>query len=238
MDASETTLHNDVKAIAAEFRDYAYSVSHDLSAPVRAMVEFSKLLTTEHSASLNDEGREYLSIIISSGQKMQQMMEGLLQFSRLNTMAKPFALVPVDKILQDCQIILKEQLSTKKAVLEIEKMPMIYADAEQLMQLFLLLLDNAIKFQSADNKPHIKITAVESEAVWQFSIEDNGIGIDIRFQEKIFKLFQRLHAEEEYPGVGAGLTLAQKIIHRHGGTIWFESVTKKGTKFNFTIPKQ
>lgn len=237
MEANQKTLHMDAGAIAAEFKEYAYSVSHDLSAPVRAMVEFSKLLKAEHASSISDEGREYLSMIIENGVKMQMMMDGLLQYSRLNTMAKPFSNVDVGKILEDCQVILKPQITTSKARLEIGQMPIIHADAEQLMQVFLALLENALKFQPEGGSPYIKISASETENFWQFAIADNGIGIAPQFQQKILKIFQRLHADDAYSGVGIGLTLAQKIILRHGGRIWCEPHSPQGTLFCFTMAK-
>ncbi len=235
MEANQTTLHTDAAAIAAEFKDYAYSVSHDLSAPVRAMVEFSKLLTNEHANSLNDEGKEYLSVIIENGHKLQAMMAGLLAYSRLNTMAKGFVKVDAGRIVQDLRLIMEPQIKASKAVLEIGDLPTVTADIEQLMQVLHILLDNAIKFQPHENIPTIKISAEEKQSFWQFAVSDNGIGIKPQFQDKIFKLFSRLHSDEEYPGIGIGLTLAQKIIHRHGGKIWFESTIGKGSVFYFTF---
>ncbi len=236
MEANQTTLHTDAQAIAAEFKEYAYSVSHDLSAPVRAMVEFSKLLTNEHANALDDEGKEYLSVIIESGQKMQAMMEGLLQYSRLNTMAKPFVKVDSGRIVQDLQVIMAAQIKASKAVLEVGVLPTVTADIEQFMQILNALIDNAIKFQPKGNAPKIKIIAEENGDFWQFAVADNGIGIKPQLQEKIFKLFARLHSDEEYPGIGMGLTLAQKITHRHGGKIWFESTIGNGSTFYFTLP--
>lgn len=235
MEANESTLHTDAQAIAAEFKDYAYSVSHDLSAPIRAMVEFSKLLTNEHADSLNEEGKEYLELIIENGQKMQAMMDGLLQYSRLNTMAKPFTKVSVARLLADIRVVMQPQITASKAVIELDELPSITADFEQLMYLLGALLDNAIKFQHKGNIPQIKISAEKKNGFWQFAIADNGIGIKPQYQDKIFKLFARLHTDDEYPGVGIGLTLVQKIVQRHGGKIWYESCSQQGSVFYFTL---
>lgn len=224
------------ESAANEFREYAYGVSHDLSAPVRAMVEFSRLLTTEHAASLNDEGREYLSLIIESGAKLQAMMDGLLQYSRLNTEARPFRDVSAGEALQRCRSAMSERIAASGAELQVAELPVVQADSEQLTQLFSALIDNAISFQPPGRKPVIQISAEQVDGYWRFAVADNGIGIAPRFHEKIFKLFQRLHADEEYPGVGIGLFLAQKIVHRHGGAIWCEPVAGQGTCFYFTLP--
>ena len=165
------------------------------------------------------------------------MMEGLLSYSRLNTMAKPFCDVSVARILEDLKIIMMSQISASGAQIEIGEMPTVHGDVDQLMLLFQALFDNAIKFQPADNKPLIRIAAKEKENCWQFYVADNGIGIDPKFHEKIFRLFGRLHADDEYPGVGIGLTLAQKIVERHGGNIWIDPL-HKGTVFLFEIPKR
>lgn len=234
---SKTSKSNEYDAIKAEFENYAYSVSHDLSAPVRAMVEFSKLLTNENQESLNDEAKEYLSIITENGQKLQDMMSGLLQYSRLNTMANEFLETDVNAVLRNCIYIMDKQLKESGATIEFDRMPTLNADAEQLTQLFCIIIDNAVKFQPTEQKPVIKISATQKENYWQFTIQDNGIGIDSKYQDKIFKLFSRLHTDDEYKGIGIGLTLAKKIVKRHGGEIWYEKTpaTMSGTIFHFLL---
>lgn len=234
----KTPTQSEAEKIAAEFRDYAYSVSHDLGAPVRAMVEFSKLLSAEHGQKLDEEGKEFLGIIVDNGRRLQAMMEALLDYSRLNTMAKPFTAVHCDKIIENCETILESQIRESGAVIERGEMPTIHADPDQLTQLFLALIDNAIKFQPADNAPQIHIAAQKQDENWKFTIKDNGIGMDPRYTERIFKLFQRLHAEGTYPGTGIGLTLAQKIATRHGGSIWCESAPEQGTTFTIRLPEK
>lgn len=227
-------LHPDADTIAAEFQEYAYSVSHDLSAPVRAMVEFSKLLGSEHAEALNGEAREYLSLIVDNGEKLQQMMRGLLDYSRLNTAAQPYTVIDCHNLVQNCREVLTKDYPA--AVIEVEPLPTLEADGNQMKQLFLILLENACKFQPAGAVPQVKVSSVRQNDRWQFSIADNGIGIDARFRKKIFKLFQRLHAEGEYPGAGIGLALAQKIVTRHGGAIGCEAGTGQGSTFLFTLP--
>jgi len=228
--------HNDASQLASEFKEYAYSVSHDLSAPVRAMVEFSKILASEHGDIINPERKEYLTLIVDNGQKLQRMMEGLLQYSRLNTMAKPFTDVDVGLILQDCKMIMQPEILSSRAEITIGDMPIVYADPDQLKQLFIILLTNAIVYQPEGQTPKIEISAEEKDAAWEFSIADNGIGIAPKFHKKIFGIFQRLHTDEEYTGVGMGLKLAHKILQRHAGDIWCESMSNNGTVFHFRLP--
>jgi light-regulated signal transduction histidine kinase (bacteriophytochrome) len=229
-------VSHDAEAITMEFRDYVYGVSHDISAPVRAMVEFSRLLTTEHANGLNKEGQLYLSLIIESGEKLQNMMVGLLDYSRLNTEARPFATVNCNAAFDQARTLLADKIKKTDAVVDCEALPEIEGDARQIEQLLAALLDNALKFQSSADKPNVKIAAQPQGEGWRFSVADNGIGIDPRYQKKIFHIFQRLQADKDYPGTGMGLTLAQKIVHRHGGEIWVESVPGQGAVFYFTLP--
>jgi chemotaxis family two-component system sensor kinase Cph1 len=225
----------DTNQIEQEFKEFTYIISHDLSAPLRTVVEFSRLLNSEYADKLDGEAKEYLGLITEGGLKLQTMLQGLLDYSRLNTMAKPPSLVNCNTILADCQLVLKNEMKAKKAVLEIGTLPTVKADAEQLMQLFLILLNNALKF-NAGNPPRINIGAEQNDAYWIFSIRDNGIGIPAEFYDRIFKPFQRLHTESEYEGIGMGLSLAKKIAERHGGRVWVESVLGKGSCFMFSIP--
>jgi len=239
MQVDQPTLHNDENTITEEFKEYTYSVSHDLSAPVRAMVEFSKILADENADTLNEEGKQYLSLIVENGVKLQAMMDGLLQYSRLNTMAKPFTRVDANRIIEDLRVILEKQILTTHTKIDVVGvLPTVVADIEQLMQVFQVLIDNAIKFQPAGNAPQVTISAREEGGFWQFAIKDNGIGIAPEYQEKIFKLFGRLHTDDEYSGVGIGLTLAQKIVQRHGGKIWYKPASETGSTFYFTLPHE
>lgn len=226
------------KQFDEEFKEYAYAVSHDLSAPVRAMVEFSKLLANEHSETLNEEGTEYLSIIIDSGKKLQTMMDGLLQYSRLNTTKKNFTHFSSQLVIENSLIAMADKITAKNAQVEIsDQLPEIYGDMEQISQLFCYLLDNSLKFQKEDNLPFIEISAKENADFWIFSVSDNGIGIAPEYHNKVFKLFVRLHHEEEFAGIGMGLTLAQKVIDNHDGSIFCTSDGRQNCTFSFMIPK-
>ena len=191
MSQTPATTLTEAERITQEFKQFAYTISHDLNAPLRGIVEFSKLLKAEAPESLNAEAKEYLALILESGEKMQAMMAGLLDYSRLNTMGKPPTRVNCTRILDDCQLVLRDKIQSSKAVLDVAALPTVTADAEQLMQLFLFLLDNALKFHPADASPHITVSAKRVGDDWQFSVSDNGIGIDAQFHARIFKSFQR-----------------------------------------------
>lgn len=236
MSTPKTTYSKDAKAILSEFHDYAYRVSHDLNAPVRTMVEFSKMLSQEHSGNLNADAKQYLWLIIESGQKMQAMMEGLLEYSRLSTHTKEMTPINIGVIIQNLLLILEDPIKKSGAKFIVGELPTLNADSEQIMLLFKALIDNAIKFQPKDNIPLITISAEKKSGFWQFAISDNGIGMKQQFQDKIFKLFGRLHPDNQYQGVGVGLTLAQKVVHLNGGKIWFESTIGNGCIFYFTLP--
>lgn len=236
MSAKKELASKDTAVILSEFQDYAYRVSHDLGAPVRVMVEFSKLLEQDYADKLDAEAKEYLSIIVESGRKMQAMMEGLLQYSRLNTMREDFTPVDLGLVVQHLQLVMEEPIKKSGAKLIIQDLPTVSADREQMIILFKALIENAIEFQPVGHIPLITISAEKKDKFWQFAISDNGIGIKQQFQDKIFRLFGRLHPDNEYSGVGIGLTLAQKIVQRHGGKIWFESMMGQGCVFYFTLP--
>lgn len=225
-------------AIAEEFRQYAYSVSHDVSAPVRAMVEFSKLLSAEQAAALSADGKEYLSLIVENGQKLQAMMDGLLEYSRLNTQAKPPTKVDMNQLVRVTISELDDIIKRTGAVIKTEELPMIHADTEQMKRLFHALIDNALKFQPSGNAPIVNISAKKTSDGFEFRAADNGIGIAPAHHDSIFQLFKRLHADEEYRGVGMGLTLARKIAHRHGGTLACSANKPNGSVFTLTLPVQ
>jgi light-regulated signal transduction histidine kinase (bacteriophytochrome) len=228
--------NKDFIALAKEFRDFAFIISHDLNAPLRAIIGFSEILTEQYGNLLDDEGKEYLSLIYHNGKRAQIMLDGLLQYSRLNTMAKPLHVADSNSIAKDCLIVLDGQIASSRAHVEIGPLPKVKVDAEQLMQLFLILLDNALKFHTPGTPPHIAITAEDKEIFYEFCIQDNGIGIESAYHERVFDLFRRLHREEDYPGIGMGLAMAKKIVERHGGAIHISSEPGQGSRVYFTLP--
>lgn len=226
---------SDAEAIAREFKFFAYSVSHDLSAPIRGMVEFSKLLKAEQSGALNDEGKLYLSLIIESGEKLQSMLAGLLKYSQLDIVPNAHSVVPTHQLVNHCQSILKEKIEAASARITIDPLPVLYGNKEQIEQLFCVLMENALLYQSSGNIPAVHIAAQPTAEGNLFTVRDNGIGIPREFHEHIFQPFKRLHSDKEYPGVGIGLALAKKIVDQHAGRIWIENSSDAGTSVQFIL---
>ena len=223
-------------AVAEEFREFVYIVSHDFGAPVRGMVEFSKLLNEEYGAALNDEAREYLTLIVDNGRKMQAMMAALLDYSRLNNPVAS-AELNFDEIVRECQTVLQPKIDSTKATLQAQALPQnLTMGAEPVRRLFLILLDNALKFHPPGNVPEIAISAKRENGEWIVSVRDNGIGIDPAHYDKLFKPFRRLHLDSEYSGIGMGLAQARKIVAQWKGRLWIDSATGKGTTFHFSLP--
>lgn len=222
---------------AEEFKDFAYIVSHDLAGPVRSMVAFSQLLKENMPAAEKAEDQLHLDLIIESGQKLGDMIQGLLAFSRLNTVPRSRALVELEIVVARCYMQLQPQLDATKGHFNYPRMPEVSADAQQMQTVFFSLLDNALKFRKPTVAPDIRIRCDKTNDFWEFSISDNGIGIDPLFYDDVFRPLRKLHTDEVYPGVGMGLTLTRKIILAHGGQIWLEPSDMGGLKVSFTIPR-
>lgn len=167
---------------------------------------------------------------------MRSLIDDLLQYSRIETKAKPFAPVSMNKVLERVLKILKVPIQENGADLVIEPLPTIMADESQMVQVFQNLISNAIKFRGEDS-PKIHVFASQANRDWTFAVQDNGIGMNVAYSDKIFQMFQRLHSAHEYPGTGVGLAIVKKIVERHGGRVWVESEEGKGATFYFTVPK-
>jgi len=223
--------------LAQEFRDYAYIVSHDLGAPARLMVEFARLLGERQSAFAEEEDRALLSEIINNGERLKTMMQGLLSFSRLNTLAAPHVPIDTQKIAEHCRLLTQDKLGQAGGRLEIGPLPRLMGDADQILQLFNFLIGNSVKFRRDGIAPVISVSAERQGGHWTFSVRDNGIGIEPEYREKVFKPFQKLHGEGVFPGAGMGLSLARKIVTLHDGRIWIADPQGAGTVVKFTLPE-
>ncbi len=229
----------DLDPLAQQFREFAYIVSHDLSAPLRAASTFSGILLREYHDRLDEKGREFLSLVATEASRAQAMLQGLLDYSRLNTMAKTVSTkVEAARVFEHCTIVLDDEMQKTGATFTAKDLPIIQADAEQFMQLLLYLFSNALKFIRPGEKPLIQFNGHEEDDHWHFTVRDNGIGIDARYRDKAFVLFRQLNPQGEYPGIGMGLTLSQKIVERHGGRIWLDDDGQPtGITVHFTIGK-
>jgi PAS domain S-box-containing protein len=219
----------------AELEQFAYVASHDLQEPLRMISSYLQLLQRRYQGKIDDKADKYIYFAVDGAARMQNLINDLLEFSRVATRAKEPESTDceflLDKVLSNLDLYIKQN----KATVSHGPLPEIMADNNQLAQLFQNLIINGIKFHS-DEAPKVHISAEKKANKWVFSVQDNGIGIDPQYSEKIFEVFKRLHNKDEYPGTGIGLAICKRIIERHGGLIFVESELGKGSTFYFTLP--
>lgn len=219
-----------------ELERFAYVASHDLQGPLRTIASYLQLLEMRYKNNLDKEALEFIDFSVKGAKRMQSLILDLLNYSRISSAPKPFVKTNVTEIVESVIQTLQSSITTGNATVKLETMPVLLAEPNQLFLLFQNLIDNAIKFVK-DKKPVITISCSERSNEWKFEVADNGIGIREDFKEKVFQIFQRLHAETEYPGTGVGLAICKKIVDLHNGRIWFESNGDGGTTFCFTVSK-
>ena len=219
-----------------ELERFAYVASHDLQGPLRTITSYLQLLEQRYYESLGQDAKDFISFSVSGAKRMQQLITDLLNYSRLNSVPRPYQNVNLNELIFVVTKNLESTIQAKEAVIEYSGLPVIFAEQYQLTQMLQNLIDNAMKFVK-DRRPHIRIACTETHDFWQISVSDNGIGIQKEFKDKIFLIFQRLHTENEYPGTGIGLAICKKVADLHDGNIWFDSETDKGTTFYVTISK-
>ena len=219
-----------------ELEHFAYVASHDLQEPLRAVSSFSQMLAQRYLNKLDADANDFINFIVDGATRMQTLINDLLTFSRVGTRGKPFAPAACGEILQVALGNLDAAIADSGANVTHDPLPMVLADPTQLTQLFQNLCGNAIKFRRPAETPRIHVSAARQDGVWQFDVRDNGVGIESKYFDRIFIIFQRLHEREEYPGTGIGLAVCKKIVERHGGRIWVESEPGNGSTFHFTLP--
>jgi len=218
-----------------DLEQFAYVVSHDLREPLRGINGFMDLLYKAYKDKLDEKAIEYIKYATDSAKRMDDLLTSLLRYSHVQTQEKSFAPIPIRGALRAALANLKMNIDETGACITSDELPTVAADGIQMTELFQNLIANAIKFRG-DQKPQIHVGCQKQKDCWQFSVQDNGIGIDQQFNERIFVIFQRLHARDKYPGYGIGLSICRRIVERHGGRIWVESQPGQGTTFCFTIP--
>jgi PAS domain S-box-containing protein len=218
-----------------DLEQFAYASSHDLQEPLRMVTGYMQLLQQRYKGRLDSNADEFIAYAVDGAARMQQLIEDLLTYSRVSRTTGGFAPSDSSKALDDALVNLRRAIEDSGARITRGDLPVVAANRGQLVQLFQNLVGNAIKFRGAA-APEIHVAAEPKEGFWQFSVRDNGIGIEQQYAERIFRIFQRLHPRHEYPGTGIGLAVCQRIVERHGGRIWVESELGKGSAFYFTIP--
>ncbi|MBI3446794.1 MAG: two-component sensor histidine kinase, partial [Magnetospirillum sp.] len=202
---------------------------------LRVITGYAQMLDRRYRDKLDEEANEYITFLTAGTKRMYRLITDLLHYSRVNSQAKPLQAVGSRRPLDIALSNLKAMIEETGAEISVGMAPTILADESQLSSLFQNLLGNAIKYRHPDRKPEISVDAVRIKSnMWRFSVQDNGIGIEAEHFDRIFVIFQRLHADTSYEGTGIGLALCQRIVNRMGGKIWVESVPGEGSTFFFT----
>jgi PAS domain S-box-containing protein len=236
-EAALNHAHEELKRSNSELAQFAYVASHDLQEPLRMVSSYTQLLARRYGDKLDGDAREFMAFVVDGAARMKQLIEDLLAYSRVGTRGREFKPVATDAPLRRAILNLRSAIEESSAAVTFDALPALEADEMQLAQLFQNLIGNALKFRSA-SVPRIHIASKEKQYEWEFSVTDNGIGVEPQYFERIFKVFQRLHDKGEYPGTGIGLAICKKVVERHQGRIWVESKPGEGTTFLFTLPKK
>ncbi|MGM0587403.1 MAG: PAS domain S-box protein [Bacteroidota bacterium] len=226
-----------LEAANQELESFSYSVSHDLRAPLRAIHGYANLLMDDHKDSLPAEPREFLNIILDESERMGELIDDLLAFSRMNRSQKEIQLIDMHKVIDHALEEVGRTYDIESAHLSIQDLPSVQADFKLLKQVWINLLSNAFKYRKEQEPPNITISGTENEQNVVYQIQDQGVGFDPKYKEKLFGVFERLHSSTQFEGTGIGLALVQRVIHRHNGQIWADSEVGKGSTFTFSLPK-
>lgn len=236
----QAALKNTVEVIKEknkELEEFAYVVSHDLQEPLRMVSSFMALLEKNHAAQLDQNAMRYVNYAKDGADRMKRTILDLLEYALAEKRKYQFESLDFASLVRDYVDQNREMIEEKKAQITCSELPVVVADKLCMQQLLQNLISNGIKYQRSGTEPLVNIVAKESNRYWEFSVSDNGIGIDPESFEKIFVVFQRLHAKDQYPGTGIGLAICKKIVANHKGRIWVESTPGKGSIFHFTISK-
>jgi signal transduction histidine kinase len=225
-----------LEAANKELEAFAYSVSHDLRAPLRAVDGFSKFILEDYENKLDSEGKRLLKLIRSNTQKMDQLISDLLALSRVTRSELNFSGIDMTQMAISMFNESSSQDVPDKISLTIDPLPEAYADPTYMKQVWVNLITNAIKFSSKEKKPVINICGYTKDRVNVYYVKDNGVGFNPEYTHKLFCVFQRLHKSDDFEGTGVGLAIIQRIIHRHGGKVWAEGEEGKGATFYFSLP--
>lgn len=219
----------------AELQQFAFVASHDLQEPLRMVASYTQLLAKRYKGKLDADADEFIGYAVDGANRMRQLIQDLLAYSRVNAEEESFEPTSVEAIVDAALRNVQGAIEESQAMVTRDPLSTVRGNEKQLLQLFQNLLSNALKFRG-EQSPCVHVSAKRHDHEWLFSVRDNGIGIDPQYADRIFIVFQRLHTIAEYPGTGIGLAICKKIVERHGGRMWVESQLGKGATFYFTIP--
>ena len=229
------TKNRELELSNLELEDFAHAVSHDLKQPLRTIGSYTGVIKHKYGQVLGAEAQEYMAYVNNGVHQMHHLLSDLLLYAKIGHNDQQREWIDLNEVLREVVSNLNNQIQSKEAILKIGSMPTIFGYQSGFIQVFQNIISNALKFQG-DQPPLIQVTHTRIENHHQFRIRDNGIGIKPEYQTQIFKAFQRLHTQEEYPGTGIGLAICHKVIKQHGGRIWVESEEGAGSSFYFTLP--
>jgi signal transduction histidine kinase len=238
--AAEQALRDKTDALArsnAELEQFAYVASHDLQEPLRMVSSYVQLFEKRYADQVDAQSQKYINYAVEGAKRMQSLIGGLLEFSRVGRVDEPFAAVDTSAALDQALLNLRSALDESRAAVTRGPLPTVTGNAGRLAQVFQNLIGNAIKFRRPGVTPEVHVSSIPHREGWLFAVRDNGIGIDPQCVDRIFVIFQRLHTRAEYPGTGIGLSICKKVVERHGGRIWVESQPGAGATFQFTLPR-
>jgi signal transduction histidine kinase len=243
-DELESVNHELAKRSAAletsnkELEAFAYSVSHDLRAPLRHMAGFAELLRSSAAPFLNEKSTRYLTVVLEEANRMGSLIDDLLAFSRIGRAEAHYSTISLQQIVQDVVAEARQDANGRNIVWRVDALPEWYGDRSMLRLVVINLISNAVKFTRTRSEPEIEIGCSErkDDHVVLF-VRDNGVGFDMKYSNKLFGVFQRLHSQEAFEGTGIGLATVQRIVHRHGGRVWAEGKVEGGATFYFSLSK-
>jgi PAS domain S-box-containing protein len=221
----------------AELEQFAYVASHDLQEPLRMVASYTQLLARRYRGKLDSDADEFIHFAVDGATRMQALIQDLLTYSRVGSRGKEFGPVELEAVFDRAVANLQRAIDESGTVVTPDPLSTVRGDDAQLVQLFQNLIGNAVKFRGSA-PPQVRIGVMAQDNEWTFSVQDNGIGIESEYVDRIFVIFQRLHGHGEYPGTGIGLAICKKIVERHGGRIGVESQPGRGSTFFFTLPQR
>lgn len=239
LERTHSDLETSVEALLrsnADLQKFVYVASHDLREPLRMVTSFTQLIERDLSADLKPKTRQYMDFVIEGAKRMDALLRDLLAYSQVDSSLADLTAVDSAIALQEALDNLAAILDETKGVVTSRQLPPVKANHHQLVQLFQNLIGNSLKYRQPEVQPAIEVTAEVHEGVATFVVSDNGIGIDPKFKNRIFEIFQRLHNREQYDGTGVGLAICKRIVEHHRGRVWVESESGKGCTFFFTLP--
>jgi light-regulated signal transduction histidine kinase (bacteriophytochrome) len=233
--AEKSRVNRELERSNRDLQQFAYVAGHDLQEPLRTVARFTQLLERRYADKLDDDAREFMGYTVDGAKRMQALIEGLLELSRVDTRGRPLAPTAMERVTDRAIRSLAARIADTGGTVTREWLPRVLGDEMQLGQLMQNLIGNALKFRHPDRPPTVHVSARRDGRAWIISVADNGIGIEGRHFERIFIVFQRLHAADKYDGTGMGLAVCKKIVERHGGDIWVESVPGEGATFHVRL---